>query len=207
MVEKFNNEMSENRMQETNKFPLLSGNISLDLVNTEVVRWGQRYDLFINDEDILDWLYAVKEDNSFWNEPLFIKIKERLSQVTSNILEMRKVIRKEFEAIAEQHHISNSFITFLEKKIEKAPFTYKLTEHKLIPFPIGEIEDVLLSIIAFDVLSLIEENKLTFLKRCSNPECVLLFIDVNGRRKWCSMKICGNRKKAARFQHRKLEDN
>ncbi|MGG1250760.1 CGNR zinc finger domain-containing protein [Brevibacillus agri] len=191
-------------MQETNKFPLLSGNISIDLVNTEVVRWGQRYDLLLNNEDILDWLYVVKEDNSFWNEQLFIKIKEHLSQVTLNILEMRKVLRKEFEAIADQHHISNDFITFLEKKIEKAPFTYKLIEHNLIPFPIGEIEDVLLSLIAFDILTLIEENKLTFLKKCSNPECVLLFIDVGGKRKWCSMKICGNRKKVARFQHRKL---
>ena len=65
----------------------------------------------------------------------------------------------------------------------------------------------LLSLIAFDVLMLIEENKLRFLKRCSNPDCVLLFIDEGGRRKWCSMKICGNRKKVARFQHRKsVED-
>jgi len=198
--------MSDECMQETNKFPLLSGNISLDLVNTEVVRWGQRYDLFMNNEDIMDWLYAVKGDYSFWNEQLFIKIKERLSQVTSNILEMRKVIRKEFESIADQHCISNNFITFLEKKIEKAPFTYKLIEHKLIPFPVGEIEDILLSLIAFDILTLIEENKLTSLKRCSNQECVLLFIDVNGRRKWCSMKICGNRKKVARFQHRKFDN-
>jgi hypothetical protein len=66
--------MGDGCMQETNKFPLISGNISLDLVNTEVVRWGQRYDLFMNNEDILDWLYVVKEDNSFWNEQLFIKI-------------------------------------------------------------------------------------------------------------------------------------
>lgn len=193
-------------MKETNKFPLLSGNISVDLVNTEVVRWGKRYDLFINNEDILDWLYMVKGDNAFWNNQLFLKVKERLSQVTSIILEMRKVLRKEFEDIADQHHISNNFITYLEKKIEKAPFTYKLREHNLIPFPIGNIEDVLLSLIAFDILTLIEENKLTFLKKCSNPECVLLFIDVSGRRKWCSMKICGNREKVARFQHRKLEE-
>ena len=198
--------MSDEYMEETNKFPLVSGDISLDLVNTEVVRWGQRYDLFINNEDILDWLYVVKEDNSFWNEQLFIKINERLSQVTSNILEMRKVLRKEFEAIADQQDISNHFITFLESKIEKAPFTYKLMENNLIPFPIGEIEDVLLALIAFNTLILIEENKLTSLKRCSNSECVLLFIDLSGRRKWCSMKICGNRKKVAKFQHRKLED-
>lgn len=193
-------------MRETNNFPLLSGNISLDLVNTEVVRWGQRSDLLMNNEDILDWINVVNEDNSFWNEQLFIKVMERLSQVTSNILEMRSVIRKEFETIADSRQISNNFITFLEKKIEKAPFAYKLIENKLISFPIGEIEDILLSLIALDILTLIEENKLTFLKRCSNPECVLLFIDVSGRRKWCSMKICGNRKKVARFQHRKLED-
>ncbi|WP_425203523.1 CGNR zinc finger domain-containing protein [Priestia megaterium] len=31
---------------------------------------------------------------------------------------------------------------------------------------------------------------------------MLLFIDLTGRRKWCSMKICGNRKKVARFQHK-----
>lgn len=193
-------------MQEIKKFPLISGNISLDLVNTEVIRWGQRYDLFMNNEDVLDWFYVIKEDNSFWNEQLFVKIKERMSQVTSNILEMRKVIRKEFEAIADQNQISDNFINFLEKKIDKAPFTYKLIEQRLIPFPIGEIEDVILSLIAFDILTLIAENKHTFLKRCSNPECVLLFIDESGRRKWCSMKICGNRNKVAKFQHRKSED-
>lgn len=193
-------------MQENKKFPLISGSISLDLVNTEIVRRGQRYDLFMNNEDILDWIYVVQEDNSFWNEQLFVKIKERMSQVTSNVIEMRRVVRKEFEAIADQYPISDNFIDFLEKKIEKAPFTFKLIEQRLIPFPIGEVEDVLLSLIAFDIFSLMAENKLTSLKRCSNPECVLLFIDESGRRKWCSMKICGNRKKVARFEQRKLDE-
>ena len=34
-----------NFMSETNKFPLISGNLSLDLVNTELVSRGQRQDL------------------------------------------------------------------------------------------------------------------------------------------------------------------
>ncbi|HDR6823126.1 TPA: CGNR zinc finger domain-containing protein, partial [Bacillus thuringiensis] len=38
------------------------------------------------------------------------------------------------------------------------------------------------------------------------PDCVLLFIDKSGKRKWCSMKICGNRKKVAKFQDRKFEE-
>ncbi len=126
--------------------------------------------------------------------------------VTSSILEIRNIMRKQFEAIADQHEISNDFITYLEKQIEKAPFTYKIIEQQLVPIPVGEIEDVLTSLIAFDALTLIVENKLIFLKRCSNPDCVLLFIDKSEKRKWCSMKICGNRKKVAKFQNRKCEE-
>ncbi|HDR4857744.1 TPA: CGNR zinc finger domain-containing protein, partial [Bacillus cereus] len=116
------------------------------------------------------------------------------------------VLRKQFEVIADQHEISNDFVTYLETQIEKAPFTYKIIEQQLVSIPVGEIEDVLASLIAFDALTLIAENKLIFLKRCSNPDCVLLFIDKSGKRKWCSMKICGNRKKVAKFQDRKFEE-
>ncbi|EKS7870359.1 RNA-binding protein [Bacillus cereus] len=193
-------------MQDKKQFPLISGNLSLDLVNTELVRRGQRYDLLITNEDVLEWLHVIKVNLPFWNEKTFIRIQERTNQVTSSILEVREVLRKQFEAIADQQEISNDFITYLEKQIEKAPFTYKIIEQQLVSIPAGEIEDILASLIAFDALTLIAENKLIFLKRCSNPDCVLLFIDKSGKRKWCSMKICGNRKKVAKFQDRKFEE-
>ncbi|MCU4815577.1 CGNR zinc finger domain-containing protein [Bacillus cereus] len=193
-------------MQDKKQFPLISGNLSLDLVNTELVRRGQRYDLLITNEDVLEWLHVIKVSLPFWNEKTFIRIQERTNQVTSIILEVREVLRKQFEVIADQHEISNDFVTYLETQIEKAPFTYKIIEQQLVSIPVGEIEDVLASLIAFDALTLIAENKLIFLKRCSNPDCVLLFIDKSGKRKWCSMKICGNRKKVAKFQNRKFEE-
>ncbi|HDV8362494.1 TPA: CGNR zinc finger domain-containing protein [Bacillus cereus] len=193
-------------MQDKKQFPLISGNLSLDLVNTELVRRGQRYDLLITNEDVLEWLHVIKVNLPFLNEKTFIRIQERTNQVTSSILEVREVLRKQFEAIADQQKISNDFIMYLEKQIEKAPFTYKIIEQQLVSIPVGEIEDVLASLIAFDALTLIAENKLISLKRCSNPECVLLFIDKSGKRKWCSMKICGNRKKVAKFQDRKFEE-
>ncbi|WP_460270310.1 CGNR zinc finger domain-containing protein [Bacillus sp. NEAU-Y102] len=193
-------------MQDKKQFPLISGNLSLDLVNTELVRRGQRYDLLITNEDVLEWLHVIKVSLPFWNEKTFIRIQERTNQVTSSILEVREVLRKQFEVIADQHEISNDFVTYLEKQIEKAPFTYKIIEQQLVSIPVGEIEDVLASLIAFDALTLIAENKLIFLKRCSNPDCVLLFIDKSGKRKWCSMKICGNRKKVAKFQDQKFEE-
>lgn len=194
-------------MSETNKFPLISGNLSLDLVNTELVSRGQRQDLLLTERDVLDWLAVIKGKNSYWDNQLSLKIKERIQQVFVEILEMRTILRKQFESIADGNKIPDEFIAFLENKIEKSPFTYKLMDQKIVPIPVGEAEDILLSYIAFDTLTLIEENRLSSLKRCSNDDCVLLFIDESGRRKWCSMKICGNRKKVARFQHRKSDDD
>lgn len=39
-------------------------------------------------------------------------------------------------------------------------------------------------------------------RRCANPACVLLFLDLSksGRRRWCDMATCGNRAKAARHR-------
>lgn len=36
-------------------------------------------------------------------------------------------------------------------------------------------------------------------RRCANPQCVLLFVDTSksGRRRWCDMATCGNRAKVA----------
>ena len=114
-------------MAETKKFPLISGHLSLDLVNTEVVRRGRRHDLLLSEKDVLDWLHIVKEDNPFW-DGLFLKMEESIRQVVKYILEMRATLRNQFELIADGQPISDECIIFLEDKIEKAPFTYKFME-------------------------------------------------------------------------------
>ncbi len=40
---------------------------------------------------------------------------------------------------------------------------------------------------------------------CAAPDCPLFFIDPTGRRKWCSMKSCGNRVKTRRHYQRVLK--
>lgn len=191
-----------------NKYPLISGNLSLDLVNTEVVRRGNRLDLLFSEQDLIEWMHTVKENiaYSYWEDELFLKISGREKKLLLAIRNMRDVLRANFEEVADRGVISNNFISFLEKKIEKAPFTYKLANDSLVPLPVGEIEDIIMSLISFDVLTLIEQNKLSRIKRCANDDCVLLFLDETGRRKWCSMKICGNRKKVKRFQQQKSSD-
>ncbi|GGE32814.1 RNA-binding protein [Pullulanibacillus camelliae] len=192
-------------MTKQTTFPLISGHPSLDLVNTEIVRRGKRHDLLVSEKEMQAWLEDMRNNSPYWywNDTLSKEIEMRGVKILDTLLAMRVILRKNFEDIAEQRVITKDFISFLEAVIEKAPLTYKVIDNKLLPIPVGEIEDGLASLVALDVLTLMEDSKLRALKRCANPDCVLLFIDETGRRKWCSMKICGNRKKAQVHQQRK----
>lgn len=183
-------------------FPLLSGNLSLDLVNTEVVRRGKRHNLLQTELDLRDWLYVMQEAVPFF-EAAKHDLDEQLATIYDELLPMRATLRAQFEAIVDNEMINDSFIALLEETIARAPITYKLQDGQLVATPIGTIANQLLTMIALDALTLIADGKLQRLKRCANPDCVLLFMDESGRRKWCSMKICGNRQKVASFQQRK----
>lgn len=58
--------------------------------------------------------------------------------------------------------------------------------------------------IAMDAARLAAEVDPERLRRCAAPDCPRWFVDSSrgGRRKWCSMKTCGNRNKVARFRSR-----
>ncbi len=54
--------------------------------------------------------------------------------------------------------------------------------------------------IALSLAELLTSEDLQNVRRCDDPECVWLFLDVskNHKRRWCSMDGCGNRAKARR---------
>ena len=51
---------------------------------------------------------------------------------------------------------------------------------------------------------LLGSNDLNRLRACESPECRWLFLDSskNHTRRWCDMKVCGNRVKARRYRER-----
>jgi predicted RNA-binding Zn ribbon-like protein len=50
--------------------------------------------------------------------------------------------------------------------------------------------------------SLMTSEVLSMVRACDNPKCQWLFLDTskNHTRRWCDMKLCGNRMKARRFK-------
>lgn len=68
----------------------------------------------------------------------------------------------------------------------------------------GDSARTLLGPVAEAVAELLAGADVSLLKQCGDPECVLWFYDrtCTGRRRWCSMAVCGNRQKVARFRKR-----
>jgi predicted RNA-binding Zn ribbon-like protein len=186
-----------------NKFPFISGQISLDLVNTEVVRHGTRHDLLTSAEDVIAWVNILRDQNILYNRRLSSDVNEWAQEALPLLQKVRLFLRQGYERMADDEALPCDWVNHLQSLIEKAPFAYHIVNDSLIPIPVGKSTDSLVALIAFNAINLFATNGLTNIHRCANPDCVLLFMDTSGRRKWCSMKICGNRKKVTRHQRRK----
>ncbi|WP_455218306.1 CGNR zinc finger domain-containing protein, partial [Kaarinaea lacus] len=66
--------------------------------------------------------------------------------------------------------------------------------------------DVFLANLAYQGATLLSSAQAEHLKRCNNPDCVLLFVDTSRtqQRKWCSMDTCGNRAKVAKHYRKQV---
>jgi predicted RNA-binding Zn ribbon-like protein len=63
--------------------------------------------------------------------------------------------------------------------------------------------DALLLAIARSMAELVTTADFANVKKCESPTCVLHFLDTTrGRRRWCSMAVCGNRAKQAAHRGR-----
>lgn len=63
----------------------------------------------------------------------------------------------------------------------------------------------LLEPVAAALVHLLVQGKLAQIRQCEAHDCTLRFLDMtkSGRRRWCSMAVCGNRMKVAAFRARK----
>lgn len=72
--------------------------------------------------------------------------------------------------------------------------------------PIASREDPLAVLlpVARSAAELVQEGAAAPVRKCASPSCVLYFYDASrtGKRRWCSMAVCGNRAKVAAHARR-----
>jgi predicted RNA-binding Zn ribbon-like protein len=66
----------------------------------------------------------------------------------------------------------------------------------------GDPGILLLAEIARSGIQLLGGSDRNRLRRCEGPDCTLLFVATNRRRRWCAPHLCGNRVRVARHHRR-----
>ena len=134
----------------------------------------------------------------------------KAAEVVSQTRLLREAAARVFYAAVGREDPPVQAIQQLEQFFKDAEAHRKLrwsANHLRWDFPAGLIAPELpLWILSLTTARLITSGKMEMLRACDSPECRWLFLDTskNHTRRWCDMKICGNRMKARRFkaQHR-----
>lgn len=123
----------------------------------------------------------------------------------AEVKELREVLERLFSAKARNEAVEPGDLRALEERVQKALLELHLTERDGVfrwewAFPEGEATAPLCRI-AFAAAELLISDRIHSVRECQAETCRWLFVDIskNHSRRWCDMKVCGNRHKARRY--------
>jgi predicted RNA-binding Zn ribbon-like protein len=132
------------------------------------------------------------------------KEAERVLQAA---ISLREAIHAIFWSIIKKQEVPAAALEQLNAFVHEAASHLRLVEHSRHfewHFEEPSSLDAALWPIARSAADLLTSDQLTSVRACSSKTCQWLFVDTskNHRRRWCSMKLCGNRTKVRRFYAR-----
>ena len=134
---------------------------------------------------------------------------KRAAAIFARALIVRELIWRIGEALAERRAIPGELRDELVSAHAKSLAFAEIKPHDQAFIwawdPRRDIEAAILGPITLSALSLIMEKDLLRTKRCEGKECGWLFFDAtkNTSRRWCEMRVCGNRAKVRAARQRK----
>jgi predicted RNA-binding Zn ribbon-like protein len=198
--------------QPTKPFQLIAGHVALDLVNTLDNRFNESgpEELLSNYDDLLR--FAVQSE--LLSERQARKLKRtdashtEQAQVLEQVRELRETLASVAYAQLEGKEASGASLVILEEFFKQAGSQRHLTAENLqLTWSwrgLGRQIAAPMWLLAQSVADLMLSGHAVQLRCCASDTCRWLFLDTskNHTRRWCDMKICGNRMKARRFQAR-----
>lgn len=196
------------------KFLIVGNHRCLDFINTQIIEKGRPVDLLTNFSDLVKWLKSAgfldsaeaKKVLKRWdNKPQGAHTFERARAVRAILREMVEWIKG--------RSVQQSTIDEINKLLSKRIGYYKLIhlrgEFKAQFHAESNNTIHLIAPIAESASDLLCNGNLSLIKKCENPYCVLYFYDTSKShtRRWCSMRICGNRSKVTAHYRRHRHTN
>jgi len=191
----------------------LAGQLSLDLVNTVDWRTSDHPQELLNSYgDLVRWgrhtgLLSETEGRRLMREAG--RRPAEADQVLESALALRETLYRIFSAVAKGRRAEAPDLDYLNGKLSKA-----LSRRRVTPAQEGYVWDWtrgesdlgwLLWEVARASGDLLTSHDLKRLRECAGEGCAWMFLDTsrNQSRRWCSMRVCGNRAKARRHYEQK----
>ena len=189
-------------------FLFVGNHLALDFLNTRPVQNGEATELLPDFSALLRWFQAAGQLEPRAAAGLLERWKE--STQTRRTLEamrsLRERLRKEIVAWEHGRRIRQSTVEELNRLMAEHPMRARLrgSEKKLAieAYLAPQQPEDLFAPLAYSASILFSEIDRARVRKCDN--CVLHFCDTSkkGTRRWCSMRLCGNRLKVAAYAAR-----
>ena len=176
--------------------PFFGGRLWLDLLNSRLAYGDVARDFVAEPDSLPAWLAAAG-----------IRAGERPSTLDQHALtELRETLRTALDPLRLGHPLPEKIVNDINRCLADVCVRFRLdrapdgTAHLVETLDTGRSGAA--GAIAADFSRFVCDYEPERLKRCSNPACTMVFYDQgkNSRRRWCTMSICGNRNKVARFR-------
>jgi len=196
------------------KLDLVGGELAWDFANTSSGRGSPSQQEHLRDfASLMQWTEHARvmapSDCGFARAAMDGHPK-RSRALFTRALAARELIWTIGTALAEQRPVSATLsasltalhaesLRFAEMKVRDGVYIWTWD-------PRRNVEAAILGPIALSALTLLMQKDLSRTKRCAGLDCGWLFFDAtkNSRRRWCEMRVCGNRAKvrAARMRQK-----
>ena len=172
-----------------NRFEFLAGSRPLDFVNT--VSWGDGGEERLHDiGDLLAWCRAAGVPRGRGADP----------RVFAKAMQLRAALHALFLARAEERkwHTKelDGFLASALRQLTVRGSEWVLRDPNDARAPLWWL--------TWEAALLLTSDTAASIRRCSNDNCLWLFVDQSRRhnRRWCDMQVCGSRAKSRAYYER-----
>lgn len=194
-----------------NGFLFLGNEVVLDFLNTHPVTDGEAMELLPDFKTFVRWLCSA----SLVSSREAAKLEQRWAdsvhahRTVQAVREFRERMRKEILTWERGGNVHPSTIGELNRSMASYPMLTRLqaSGKELLTqrYFVAQQPEDLFAPLAYGAARLFSKVDRTRVRKCDH--CVLHFHDTSkkGTRRWCSMRICGNRLKVAAYAVRQQE--
>lgn len=181
-------------------FQLIAGHPALDFVNTLDWRFRKEgaEELLNSYGDLLQFTEQSKLLTSRQTRELWRSASEA---TMVHCRELREALADTFYGRGPSVKSRTTLERYFKAALLQQKLSWKQSPH-LEWSSVQKHPDLPLWTLAMSALELMTSDAVDRVRACDNPECRWLFLDTskNHTRRWCDMKLCGNRMKARRFK-------